>query len=405
VGRVADLFWPGDERAGDLFTSAALLRAMVRVEEEWLGMLVAAGAAPAEARTGLDGLVSADDLPAIAAGAEGGANPVIGLVKLLRSRLGEGAAATWLHKGLTSQDVLDTALVLCLRDTVAQLERSVAEQAVALAGLAREHRAAVMPGRTLGQHAVPITFGLKAAGWLEGLGEATRRLRAATDELPVQVGGAAGTLAAVLEVGGTVRSGKDLADRLGLSGAWPWHTSRGAITAAADALVGLADVWGRVGGEVALLSRPEIGELAEPTAPGRGGSSTMPHKTNPVLSVLLRRHAMTAPQQAATLHLAAGSVTGERPEGAWHAEWDALRALARHSAVAAAQAAELLGGLRVDTERMRTNCSADLLAEQHSLTDLSGHLEATAPEEYLGATDALIDAALEHAARVWKELA
>ena len=191
------LLWPGEERAGDLFSEAAYLAAMVRVEEAWLAAITSSGIAPEEAGTPLAGLVSADDAPALAEGAEAGGNPVIGLVKLLRGRL-DGEAARWLHKGLTSQDVVDTALVLCLADVLDRVEDELAAQAASLVGLARDHRATVMSGRTLTQHAVPITFGLKAATWLSGLSDAAEALRRTRTSLPAQIGGAAGTLAAVV---------------------------------------------------------------------------------------------------------------------------------------------------------------------------------------------------------------
>ncbi|MEX0427805.1 lyase family protein [Nocardioides sp. DS6] len=406
-----NLLWPGDERAGDLFSDAAVLAAMVRVEEAWLDALVAGGIAPAGARAALAGLVGPADVTQLAEGAEGGGNPVIGLLRLLRSRLGEGEPATWLHRGLTSQDTVDTALVLCLRDCLDRVTDDVAAQARALARLADDHRATAMAGRTLTQHAVPITFGLKAAGWLDGLLLADAQLRRCRESLPSYAGGAAGTLSAVVELARVTPDPqatalavvRHLTQALGLDGgANPWHPNRGALTQTADALVGLADVWGRIAGDVALLARPEIGELAEPAVAGRGGSSTMPHKSNPVLSVLLVRHARWAPAEAATLHVAAGSYTDERPVGSWHAEWDPLRLLARRSVVAASQAAELLAGLRVDVERMRVGADEESLrAEQQTMAGLIG--QPPAPD-YLGLSDTLVDAALERAAHAQKEL-
>ncbi|TQL67649.1 3-carboxy-cis,cis-muconate cycloisomerase [Nocardioides albertanoniae] len=416
------LLWPGEERAGDLFSEAAYLAAMVRVEEAWLAATVSAGIAPEEARTPLAGLVSSGDLPGLAEGAEAGGNPVIGLVKLLRGRL-DGEAARWLHKGLTSQDVVDTALVLCLRDVLDRVEDELAAQAAALVGLARQHRATVMPGRTLTQHAVPITFGLKAATWLSCLNDAAETLRRTRASLPAQIGGAAGTLAAVVglarlrgladPVAAAQEATTTAATTLGLTPRTPWHTNRAPLTTAADALVTAADTWGRIAGDVALLARPEIGELAEPGGEGRGGSSTMPHKSNPVLSVLVRRHALAAPPLASTLHTAAASYVDERPDGAWHVEWETLATLARRSVVAASQTTELLAGLRVDAARMRTTAEAagaDLLAEQRSLTDfvggdvLTGTDAATGLGDYLGAADALIDAAVGRAHELWKDL-
>ena len=416
------LLWPGEERAGDLFSQAAYLAAMVRVEEAWLAAVASSGIAPEEARTPLAGLVSADDVPALAEGAEAGGNPVIGLVKLLRSRL-DGEAARWLHKGLTSQDVVDTALVLCLADVLDRVEDELAAQAASLARLARDHRATVMSGRTLTQHAVPITFGLKAATWLSGLSDAAEALRRTRTSLPAQIGGAAGTLAAVVglarlrglgdPVAAAHEAAETAATTLGLTPRAPWHTNRAPLTAAADALVTAADTWGRIATDVTLLTRPEIGELAEPAGEGRGGSSTMPHKSNPVLSVLIRRHALAAPPLASTLHTAAATYVDERPDGAWHAEWETLQILARRSAVAASQTTELLAGIRVDAARMRATAEAagaDLLAEQRSLTGfvggeiLAGTEAAAGLDDYLGAADALIDSTLARAHEIWKDL-
>ncbi|WP_406028365.1 lyase family protein [Nocardioides sp. NBC_00850] len=416
------LLWPGEERAGDLFSEAAYLAAMVRVEEAWLAAVASSGIAPEEARTPLAGLVSADDVPALAEGAEAGGNPVIGLVKLLRGRL-DGEAARWLHKGLTSQDVVDTALVLCLADVLDRVEDELAAQAASLIGLAQDHRATVMSGRTLTQHAVPITFGLKAATWLSGLSDAAEAVRRTRTSLPAQIGGAAGTLAAVVGLarlrglGDPVSAAQEAAETaattLGLTPRTPWHTNRAPLTAAADALVTAADTWGRIATDITLLTRPEIGELAEPAGEGRGGSSTMPHKSNPVLSVLIRRHALAAPPLASTLHTAAATYVDERPDGAWHVEWETLQTLARRSAVAASQTTELLAGLRVDAARMRATAEAagaDLLAEQRSLTGfvggeiLAGTEAAAGLDDYLGAADALIDTTVARAHEIWKDL-
>jgi 3-carboxy-cis,cis-muconate cycloisomerase len=208
------------------------------------------------------------------------------------------------------------------------------------------------------------------------------------------------------------------ARRLGLLPSPPWHTSRAVVPAIGDALTGCTDAYGRIANDVLTLARPEIGELAEPPAEGRGGSSAMPNKTNPVLSVLLRRAALAAPTSAAQLHVAAGGAEDERPAGAWHLEWPALQLLARHAVVAASQATELLTGLRVDAERMRATsqaAAADLLAERRSLAGAATDRSATDPSatdgeratpdgdaelsSYLGASELLVDAALERAAR------
>jgi 3-carboxy-cis,cis-muconate cycloisomerase len=406
---VNDLFRPGDERAGELMTSVGLVRAMVRVERAWLEGLVAAGIAPAGAggRLGEIGPSEADDLvAAVAAGAEGGGNPVIGLVRLLRERLAP-EPARWLHRGLTSQDVMDTALVLSLREVLARVRTELGGQIGALFRLAEAHRATPMAGRTLTQYGVPTTFGLKTAQWLTALLDAKDALDR-LPALPVQLGGAAGTLSAVLEL--ARRSGspdpestalelvESTAERLGLALVPPWHTARGPITAAGDALVGCCDAWGRIARDVIELGRPEIGELAEPAAEGRGGSSTMAQKRNPVLSILIRRTALSAPQWGATLHLAAAEAVDERPDGSWHAEWPALQSLSRGTGSAASQASELLNGLQVFPERMRANLDAagpGIRAEQRSMAGLFG----TVPDDgdYLGLAGPLLDAVLNRA--------
>jgi 3-carboxy-cis,cis-muconate cycloisomerase len=408
---VSDLFWPGDERAGDLMSGVALLRAMVAVEDAWLASLVAAGVAPAAARRPLQDLVRPDEVDTLSRRAEADGNPVTGLVALLRERLGDGDAARWLHRGLTSQDVLDTALVLGLREVLDRLLDDLRAQVRSLSALAEHHRAAAMVGRTLTQHAVPITFGLKAASWLSGIVEAAEGLRLVRGRLAAQVGGAAGTLAAAAELARlqgladppavAVALGASTARALGLEARTSWHTTRRPVTAVGDALVTCTDAWGHLASDVATLSRPEIGELAE----GRGGgSSTMPHKQNPVLSILLRRAALTTPQLAASLHLASAGTVDERPDGAWHAEWATLRDLARRAVVAGSQTADLVAGLRVDTERMRATLEAavGLHAEQGSMARVAGG-EPSGP--YLGATDLTITAVLTRARTFLEETA
>lgn len=392
---MTDLFWPGDERAADLLSEAALLAAMVQVEAAWLGALVEAGLAPASAADDLADLVGSGDVETLAVGAEAGGNPVLGLVALLRERVATRSpeAARWLHRGLTSQDIVDTALVLCSRDAVTALRSELGAQTGTLTVLAEQHRDTTMVARTLTQHAVPMTFGLKAATWLTGLLDADDALAALV--LPVQLGGAAGTMAATVELGGApTELTAAVAARLGLPVATPWHTTRATITRLGDTAVGATDAFGRIANDVLTLSRPEIGELSEGTG---GGSSTMPHKANPILSTLVRRAALSTPQLAATLHLAAAGSVDERADGAWHVEWATLRTLLRRAVVAASQTSELLAGLRVHPDRMRATLDAsydDLHAEQRTMTELAGHAPAS---DYLGASGALLDGILDRA--------
>ncbi|HEY7047828.1 MAG TPA: lyase family protein [Jatrophihabitantaceae bacterium] len=404
---MSDLLRPGGERADGVFDDAALLTALVAVEQAWLHALAAGRIAPTTRSIG--SLVGPDDLASLSSGAESGGNPVIPLVRLLRERLGDDPAGTWLHRGLTSQDVLDTALVLC---AAAALDRVVADlhrQVQRLIVLIDAHGATGQAGRTLTQPAVPITFALKAAAWLAGVLDAGDDLTAVRSELPVQVGGAAGTMAATVElariagrpdpVAAALAAADAFAAELGLVARPPWHTNRRPLTRAGDALVAATDAFGHIANDVATLSRPEIGELSEGVG---GGSSTMPHKQNPVLSVLVRRAAREAPLLGAQLHLAAAEAVDERPAGAWHLEWPAVRTLARVAVTAAGQTADLLAGLVVHPERMAGHLGADLLAERDAIRQALGAAPdgGNDPASYLGAAAEFVRAQRERAEQV-----
>lgn len=406
---MTDLFWPGDERAGELMSQAALLDAMVQVENAWLDALVVSGLAPALSDSDLTGLITSDDADELARAAEAAGNPVPALVAMLRARTGIDSA-TWLHRGLTSQDVLDTALMLALRDVLDRLLDELRSQVIALSIVAERHASTPMVGRTLTQHAVPTTFGAVAAGWLDGILDAADLIVDARALLPVQLGGAVGTLAASTELA-SLRGLEDApfvaaelvtitAEALGLRELRPWHTSRGPVTRTADALVSCTDAWGHVATDVATLSRTEIAELAEPVAEGRGGSSTMPHKHNPILSVLVRRTAVAAPALASTLHLASATAGDQRPDGAWHAEWSTLHTLGRRTVVAASQTTELVQGLHVDAERMRAtldHSADDALAERRVIAELLDEKADVDPTTYLGIAEDIVAGAVERA--------
>lgn len=385
---MAALLEPGSDRAASLVDDAALVRAMVRVESTWLHALAGAGQLDPENATVLDGRVVEIPRPRTV---EGPGNPVPPLVAALRHDLDPETAAL-VHRGLTSQDTLDTALMLLARDVLDAVTTDLDTVAAELASLAERHRGSVMAGRTLTQYAVPVTFGLKTAQWLVGVLEASDAADAVRRSLPVQCGGAAGTLALAADlVTDPVLLATGFADRLGLL--WPgmpWHTRRSPVTRLGDALVGVCDAVGVIASDVLLLGRPEIGEVREVPAEGAGGSSTMPHKQNPVLSVLVRSAALQAPLLGAQLHLCATQSTDERPDGAWHAEWPPLQRLMSLSATATSQAADLVSSLHVDSERMRTRVEAEsdlLLAER-------GRHEPGDPTSYLGAAGAFVDDAL-----------
>ena len=344
----------------------AVLAAILTVEAAWAAVLDDAGLVPAGSAAVVAAAADVQryDVAGIAVRAQGGGNPVIPLLADLReqvkdldvARLG---AVQAVHASLTSQDVLDSALMLLAAGAVRELLAELKAATSALAGLAEAHAHTLCVARSLTQHSLPYSFGLRAAQWFNGLAAAARRLEAI--ELPVQTGGAAGTLAAgTVLTAGSELTPLDLADRLaarlGLAAVpAPWHTNRLAVTALGDALTALTDAAGKVAADVLFLSRPEVAELAEPRAAGRGVSSAMPQKQNPVLSVLIRSAALQTPALAAQLHLAAANFNDERPDGAWHSEWAALRQLLRLALGAAVQLRELAEGLEVFPAAMRRN--------------------------------------------------
>ncbi|MFE5411083.1 lyase family protein [Microbacterium sp. NPDC056569] len=310
------------------------------------------------------------DGTALAAAAVAGGNPVIPLVGLLKERVGADARV-WVHRGATSQDILDTATMLVARAATSRIIAALVHTEVSLRSLARSRRDEVAAARTLTQHAVPTTVGLRAAGWLRAVERAAERVGEAQRRLPAQLAGAAGTLASFAELAGPERAAAlpaAFAHELGLAAPdAPWHTARGPITELGDALVQAIDAVGKIAADVATLSRTEIGELAEGAG---GGSSAMPQKRNPAASVLIRSAALRAPQLGATLHLASALAVDERPDGAWHAEWPTLRELLRLALGATAHAATLVADLHVDTDAVARNLAATgglIVAERLSI--------------------------------------
>ncbi|KAB2975825.1 3-carboxy-cis,cis-muconate cycloisomerase [Streptomyces sp. SS1-1] len=415
--------WTGSDAAratGD----AAVLQALLDAEAALTRAQAALGLAPEAAARAVTGAAVAArfDARALAEEARGGGNPVIPLVGALTRAVGE-EHGPYVHRGATSQDIMDTAMMLvavrALGPVLADLERT----GRAFARLAAVHRDTVLPGRTLTQHAVPTTFGLKAAGWRALVLDARDRTTAVRDALPAQLGGAAGTLAVFGVYGASDPTALPAAyaRELGLRvPELPWHTLRTPVADLAGCLAFTAGALGKAAVDVLTLSRTEIAEVAEGSG---GGSSAMPHKSNPVRSTLIVAAARRAPQLAATLY---GSMAAEdeRPAGAWHAEWEPLRDLLRLVGGAARDAAELAEGLRVRPDVMRAHLdltggavvserlSAELAAElgraraKELLTRLAaeGRPLAEAPElagadldptHYTGSAGALTDRALE----------
>jgi 3-carboxy-cis,cis-muconate cycloisomerase len=341
----------------------------------WLQAMLDAEQALATA-SGVEGVAdecdaSLYDLAAIAEQARGAGNPVEPLVRALRDRSGVPEA----HRGATSQDILDTAAVLVAREARGLVVRELEAAAAACARLAEEHRATVMPARTLLQQAVPTTFGLKAAGWLVALLDARRQLFAWT---PVaQLGGAAGTLALLDDRALDVLAA--YARELGLAEPeLPWHATRTPIRELVAACEALAGACGKVGLDLVLLAQTEVGEIRVQD----GASSTMPHKRNPVAPVLARACALRVHALAQTF---VAEHEHERAAGAWHAEWEALSDVLALTGGAAFHVRRALEGLDVDSARMRENLRPETVSEAG---------REVAPEDYLGAASTFVDRAL-----------
>lgn len=340
----------------DAVGPAGWLRALLDAEAGLALAGAAVGLVPVEAATRIGEVcrTATPDVAALSRDAAAAGNPVVPLVKALETAAGPDAGP-YVHRGATSQDVMDTAMVLLARRALELVEADLDLCADAAARLAQAHRDTVMAGRTLLQQALPTTFGLKAAGWCLALDGAVVRLRAVRRSLPVQLGGAVGTLSAagpdaVALVDAYARA-LDLEVPV-----LAWHTVRLPVADLAGALGATAGVLSKIALDVVLLAQTEVGEVAEGT-PGRGGSSTMPHKSNPVAAVCARAAARRAPSLVATL-LAGMEQEHERAAGAWHAEWQPMSDLLGSVGSATAWLADSLGSLVVDGDRMRDNLTA-----------------------------------------------
>ncbi len=373
-----------DELA-DAVSDRAWLSAMLDAESALARAESRAGVITGEAAAAVAAACDASlyDPAELAVQGRAAANPAEPLVRALRARIGEPHAAV-AHRGATSQDIVDSAAMLVAQRALGIVDVDLRGAADECAQLAAVHRRTPMAARTLLQQAVPTTFGFKAAGWLVGLTEAGARLAAVAGSLPAQLGGAAGTLAALGDRGVDVLH--LYAEELGLrEPVLPWHTIRSPIAELAGALAGAAGAAGKIGTDIVLLAQTEVGEVSEREA---GGSSTMPHKRNPagaVLSIACARHARTN----AGILLESVVQEHERAAGAWQAEWHALTTALAATGGAAAAVRRSLTGLEVDVDRMRTNIEPVTLAEAERFG-----LTADRPEDYLGSVDAFVERAL-----------
>jgi 3-carboxy-cis,cis-muconate cycloisomerase len=423
------------EPLADLFSDQSILQAMLDFE---VALARAEAGLKVVPQSAADAIAAAAkgalDLAALANAILRAGTPGIPLVKALTERVRgiDSAAAGFVHWGATSQDVADTALVLLLKRAQPILDSDITRLEKALHRLATEHHAAVMLGRTLLQPAPPTTFGLKAAGWLSAISRSHKRLNDTFAEaLIVQFGGASGTLAALGEQG--IEVGRALADELGLGFPdAPWHTHRDRLAELLCTCGVLTASLGKMARDISLLMQGEVGEATELGGQGRGGSSTMPHKRNPIGCSLTLAAAVRVPGLVAAF-LSAMVQEQERAVGGWQAEWPTVAGIIQAAGLAAASMAEVAEGLTVDAARMRANIEAThgvifaerammLLGERlgrdvahklleeatrQSITDgrrlvdvLAGmpevmqHLDSAtlreleAPEQYLGAADA-----------------
>ena len=347
-----------------LFSTPRMAAAFSR-EAHVRGMLAfEAGLARAEARAGV---IPQEAAPAIAAGcrvelfdiealyreAAAAGTPAIPLVRTLTAQI-EGDAKKFVHWGATSQDAIDTALMLQIRDGLDLLVEGLLEVCAACAALAERHRRTLMAGRTLLQQALPITFGLKAARWLALAVRQARALRELRDRaLAAQLGGAAGTLAALGDKGPRVV--ELLAEELGLPAPdLPWHTERDRIAEISAALGITAGAVAKIAGDVVLLAQTEVGEVSEGAAPGKGGSSALPQKHNPVDATFAIASARLAIGTVPVI-LSAMLQEHERAAGGWQAEWAALPDLFRFTASAVERVKEAVSAMQVDAARMKAN--------------------------------------------------
>ncbi len=386
-GLFDELFGRGGVRAGD----ADWLQALLDAEAALARAAERAGLTGAGTGTAVTAAARAEQFDVAEIGRQAAltGNPVPAVVRALTALLPTDAKSA-VHIGATSQDIIDTAVMLLAKRAIAIISADLATAADKAAELARAHAHTIMAGRTLLQQAVPVTFGLVAAGWLAGIDESRHELdRLRAHRLAIQYGGAGGTLASLGADGPVVAA--LLADELGLAEpALPWHTERLRIVQLASALAGTCATLGKIARDVTLLAQTEVAELAEGTAdPHQGGSSAMPQKRNPVASVLILGCARRAPGLLATL-AAAAEQEHQRAAGAWHAEWETLSDLLRLTGSASSWTATLLAGLQVDAAKMRANLDASggLLMAEHVAAELAPAVGRLAAHDLVAAAAA-----------------
>ncbi len=342
-----------------VFSDESVLRAMLEFETALARAEARCGVIPSQAPDAIAAAARLDnfDICALADAAFRAGTPVIPLVKMLTDqvRKDDAKAARFVHWGATSQDVADTAMSLLLKRAELLLVGDLNRLEKSLADLSERHKDSVMLGRTLLQPAPPVTFGLKAAGWLASIRRGWRRLRKAFCAAAVlQFGGASGTLASLGDRG--IPVAQALSAELGFGDSPPtsWHTQRDQLATLICACGVLTGSLGKMSRDISLLMQNEVGEAAEPGGEGRGGSSTMPNKRNPTACALTLAASYRVPGLVASF-LSAMPQEHERGVGGWQAEWPIIAAVVQSTGVAIASMAEAAEGLSVDAKKMRLN--------------------------------------------------
>jgi 3-carboxy-cis,cis-muconate cycloisomerase len=348
----------GSAAMGEVFSDAARLQRMLDFEAALARAEAGCGVIPAAAAPAIASKCRADliDANALAIATAASLNPAIPLVKQLTSLVAKDdpEAARFVHWGATSQDANDSGLMLQVRQAFDILEADLAVLCRGLTELALKHRSTPIAGRTLMQHALPTTFGVKVAGWLDAMNRHRERFAETRARvLVLQFGGAVGTLAALREKG--LQVAESLAAELNLQlPAMPWHAHRDRVGEVATTLGLCTGTLGKIARDISLHMQTEIAEIFEPAGEGRGGSSTMPHKRNPVSAAIVLSAATRVPGLVSTM-LSAMVQEDERGLGDWHAEWETLPEIFRLTAGALHEMAAIVPHLEVDAARMRRN--------------------------------------------------
>jgi len=348
----------GSAAMGEVFSDIARLQYMLDFEAALARAEASCGVIPAAAARAIASKCKVEliDVDAIASATADSANPAIPLVKQLTELVAKDdpEAAGFVHWGATSQDANDTGLVLQIQRGLNVLESDLGSLRLGLITLAEKNRSTLISGRTLMQHALPTSFGFKVAGWLDAMNRHDERLaELRLRGLHMQFGGAVGTLAALAGKGLEVATALARELHLGIPVA-PWHTQRDRLAEVATTLGLCTGTLGKIARDISLHMQTEIAEVFEPAGEGRGGSSTMPHKRNPVSCAVVLSAAIRVPGLVSTM-LSAMVQEDERGLGNWHAEWETLPEIFRLTGGALHQMATIVPHLEVDAARMRRN--------------------------------------------------